>query len=61
MDSTLEYMLSNARGFLLLHPPLPEAWSGRCLSAAGSPRAHLTRGPGVYPMSSEEAGGVDRW
>jgi hypothetical protein len=45
MDSTLEYILSDACGFLLLYPfmprllrpPLPEAWSGRCLCVVGSP------------------------
>jgi hypothetical protein len=70
MDSTLEYILSDERGFLWLHtslhvrrlrPPLPEAWSGQCLSVVGSPWASLTGYPGLGPRSSREAGGADQW
>jgi hypothetical protein len=40
-----------------LRPPLPEAQSEQCLSAEGSPWAHLTGGPGLCPGSSREAEG----
>jgi hypothetical protein len=60
MDSTLEYILPDVRGFLLLslrawhlRPPLLEAQSGRCLSAVGSPRTCLTGGAGSLPRVVE--------
>jgi hypothetical protein len=40
-----------------LIPPLPEAQSGRCLSIAGSLRARLTEGPGLYLGLLRESGG----
>jgi hypothetical protein len=44
-----------------LRSPLPEAWSGQCLSVVGCPRACLTGGPDLYPGSMREARGADRW
>jgi hypothetical protein len=68
MDSTLDYIMSDVHGFLLLHPfmqglslPLPEAQSDRCLSAPGSPQARLIGGLSLCPESSREVGTTDWW
>jgi hypothetical protein len=45
----------------LLRPTLPEAWSGRCLSTCGSPRARLTGGPGSCLGSMREVVKEDMW
>jgi hypothetical protein len=62
MDSTLEYILSDARGFLMslcarhLRPRV-----GNFYSFVGSHRACFTRGLGLCLESMREAGGVDGW
>jgi hypothetical protein len=69
MDFILEYILSDARGFLWLHPFVLGAWDrhfpwprvGNAYTFAGSPWACLTGVLGVCHGSMREAGGVDGW
>jgi hypothetical protein len=66
-DSTLKYILSDAHGFLQLCPFIPGALGRRLLSPGvgnsypfvGSLWASLTKGSGLCPRSTKEAGGVN--
>jgi hypothetical protein len=62
MDLVLEYMLSDARGHLRLHPFVPDSYDHRFLRPkvgnaypfAGSPQVHSTGDPGSFPWSARE-------
>jgi hypothetical protein len=62
MDFTLEYILSDVRKFLLLHPFMSGASRGpkrAMFIHHREPPDTFDRGPGLCPGSSREAGGAN--